>query len=265
MSGFRGRIRDLTFEGGDGGVGFFIEDVTGWLERPDMRRDSKKRQQAAGSHRAPGFSEDRLIVIDGECVTESPEQQAHFARRLSGLLEDGEYARLTIDHESTTLWCDVGLQSQSFDIDVYGTHAMFQVQFLAPDPYIYGDVHRYPATGTAAPGAEVPVWHYGNARAYPRFDVYGLASGGITEDYAVYGPTVAGTRKRYKVNGALAAGVTNTIDLSTGICNGPAGIRRGVVEDATTWGVPGGVTVSHSLDSNGDPAGFVAYITDTFI
>lgn len=261
MNGTRARIRDLVFEGGEGGHGFFIQDLTGWFERPDMRRENKKRQQAAGSHRSPGYADDRLIVIEGDCRTDSAEEQGHFARRLSGLLEDGGYARLTVDHEGMTLWCDVGLVSQSFDVEVYGSYATYQVQFIANDPYLYGETHRFPENGSVGPLVEVPMWHYGNARAYPRF----VVGGNVTEDYAVYGPGSGGSRKRYKVNGTVTAPVVDTIDLSDGTVLRNSAIRRGVVEDATTWGIPGGTVVNHTLDSNGDPAVFHGFVTDTYI
>jgi hypothetical protein len=258
------RIVVLVFDGREGGdKGFFIEPdgLSGWFNRPNMVRASAKRQQAAGSHPFPGYSDERLIVIEGKCYTSSPEEQQHYADRLAGLLEDGGFGRLVVEHEGKALWAEVGLVSQEFDIDVYGTDASYQVQLLAPDPHKYGKVRRFPKDGTVGPLQEVEVYHRGNARAYPRFVIEGT----ITKDYAVYGPGSGDTRKRYKVNGAVSPGHGNVIDLSDGTVILDGAVRRGVAEDATTWGVPGNTKVSHTLDSNGNPATLVAFITDTYI
>jgi hypothetical protein len=258
------RVGGLVFDGReDGDKGFFIEPdgLSGWFNRPNMVRASAKRQQAAGSHPFPGYSDERLITIEGKCYTRSPEEQQSYADKLAGLLEDGEFGRLTVEHQGQSLWANVGLVSQEFDIDVYGTDASYQVQLLAPDPYKYGTVRRFPADGSVGPLQEIEVFHRGNARAYPRF----VVAGTIDQDYAVYGPGTGNSRKRYKVNGAVSPRNSNVIDLSDGtvILNGA--IRRGVVEDATTWGIPGKTKVSHTLDSNGDPATLVVFVTDTFI
>lgn len=258
MSKFRATVGTMAFEGGPMlGDGFSLETITGWLSAPDMRRESRERQQAHGVMKAPGYLDQRLIVLEGKCFTTNAETQGHMAARLSGLLADGGYGRLTVEHEGTTLWADVGLQSQDFDITLYGQVAEYQIQFLAPDPFRYGETHTY---GPAGPLGEIPVFHYGNAKAYPRFSVAGT----ISEDYAVYGPGTGDTRKRFKVNGTVSSGHPNVIDLKTGIVKVDGIQRRGVIEDATTWGVPGGTTISHTLDSNGDPATLTVTITDTY-
>jgi hypothetical protein len=259
MTGDRVRIRDLVFEGGEGGEGFFFNrgGLSGWNDQTDLRREKNDRKQAHGVFRSPGYHDQRLIVIEGQCLTSSPEQQDWYSKRLSGLLNDGEYGRLTVDHQGTTLWADVGVYTQDWEVVEYGTIADYQIQLLAPDPFRYGETHTY---GPAGPLGEIPVFHYGNAKAFPRFNVAGT----ISEDYAVYGPGTGDTRKRFKVNGTVSNGHPNLIDLKTGIVRVDGIQRRGVIEDATTWGVPGGTTISHTLDSNGDPATLTVTITDTY-
>lgn len=259
MSEFRATVGPLSFEGGQMYEGFSLESISGWLSAPDIRRESAERQQAHGNFPAPGFLDQRLIVLEGKCFTNSAADQRHLGAQMSGLLTDGQYGRINVTHNGQTLWADVGLYTQEFDITLYGRVAEYQIQFVAPDPRRYGETRTF---GPVAEGGEVLVHHRGNARAYPRFKV--TAAGTMDEGWAVYGPGSGLTRKRFKVNGNIAAGQSNDINLLTGEVTIGNVRRRGVIEDATTWGIPGGTRVSHLLDTNGDGGTLTAYITDTY-
>lgn len=245
-------------------TGFLIEPdgFEGWDDGVDMRRESVEQLQQHGSFDLPGYMDSRVISITGNCVANTSAQLAVFRSQLTGLLVNGGKSRLSVAHQGSTLWVDVRLASQTkFVVRGDGKSARFQVQFWAADPRKYGETRSF---GPVAPGAELPVFHYGNFLANPRFTV---TAGGapLDEGWAVYGPGSGLSRKRFKVNGAVASGASNIIDLSTGQVTLNGNLRVGVVEDATTWGVPGGVRLNHLLDTNGDPGTLSVSITDTFI
>src|SRR5687768_13883255 len=102
-------IRDLLFDGGGGSDGLYITKggLQGWDAQPGFRREGNERQQAHGTFPSPGYLDQRLVIIEGECITSTPERQRWFSDRFSGLLNDGQQGRLSVEHQGLTLWADV--------------------------------------------------------------------------------------------------------------------------------------------------------------
>lgn len=249
----RASIRDLVFEGGDGQIGLFIEDITGWDDTPDMRREKVEYQAAHGSFDLPGYLDARLIVIEGHCRTNNPEQQQFWRNRLASLLGDGSSAKLTVEHQGLTLWTSVRLAAATtFDIVKYGEHAMYQVQLWAANPRKFGAQHEYVTTGPAD-----YAWHYGNFPASPKLLVAGSASG-----YTVFGPG----GRQFRVTRPLVPSHDHTIDLATGLLTVDGAIDTDNTPIADTWTIPGGAKVAHSISFDGGGSGLVAVRPlDTYI
>lgn len=267
MGSLTARINALSFHssGGPDFEGFLIDPdgFEGWDDGVDMRRQSVEQLQQHGSFDLPGYLDSRVISISGNCLAKSPAELAWMRSQLTGLLADGGKARLAVDHQGSTLWADVRLASQTKFVvrGGDGKTARFQLQLWAADPRKYGETRTF---GPVAPGAELPVFHYGNFPASPRFTVRAGGSP-LDEGWAVYGPGSGDSRKRFKVNGSVSAGSSNIIDLATGQVTAGGVLRVGVVEDATTWAVPGGVQMTHLIDTNGDGGTLSVSITDTYI
>lgn len=165
----------LLFEGGSGETTYTVESdsVRGWLlDGVDMRLEQVERPSAHGSFSLPGYLTGRSISWGGLILTDTPQEQEHAMRSLSGLLAGGLTDRLTIENTSSQ-WSTVK-RAGEFDMRMraYGRVASYRLQLWAPDPRIYGDVHNF----TAGQGAV----HYGNAPARPVFTVTGTAPGGYT-------------------------------------------------------------------------------------
>lgn len=242
-------LEGLRFEGGAGDATFTIgaDSVRGWLiDGVDVRREQVSRPAAHGEFAMPGFLTGRAISWGGDIETDSPAEQEHAMRKLSGLLAGGRSGKLVVENE-TTLWVNVQ-RGGDFDMTMhlYGRAASYRVQLWAPDPRIYGAVHEFPSGVSAV--------HRGNFEATPRL-LIGAGSGGYT---------ITGPNGRQILVGALAPAGAHYIDFAQGGLFTAAGVRiPGAMSVFQPWtvgpGLPGvvaSITGARSL---------VQRVTDTYI
>lgn len=206
----RGTLRvdvgGITFRGIHVGVTagphFVIQEMSGWDESPDMRRDAEDRPLQHGAFDAPGYLGARTISISGVILGESPTDLQQAVRRLNGLLADGDDAVMTVLDAVEPLWARVRRASAPA-VKVHGEDAAvadYQVQFWAPDPRRYGRVREFV-------GSSVVPFHQGTLPAIPEV----LVTGTFPQGYTIgYGPRV------FIVTAPLAAGRTHRIDMRTG-------------------------------------------------
>lgn len=239
----------LSFIGETGPATFTIErdGIRGvGLGGVDMRREQVERPAAHGMFALPAYLTGRSIRWGGLVLTDSMAQQEHALMRLSGLLADGGYSRLTVQSE-VTRWLDVQRASpEPPRILVPGKIASYSFEVWAPDPRMYGEVHDFP-------GGQVAV-NRGNFPATPRLLV-GAGSGGYT---------ITGPNGRVVTVNANAPAEAHSIDFVTGGLFNGAGAR--VANSITVYqpwtvapGLPGvGVSISGSRSIS-------QRVTDTFV
>ncbi len=193
---FHGVHADMT-----SGPHFVIQEMSGWDESPDMRRDTEDRPLQHGAFDAPGYLGARTISISGVILGQSPTDLQRAVRRLNGLLADGGSAVMTVHDALGSLWARVRRASAPA-VKVHGEDAAvadYQVQFWAPDPRRYGRAREFA-------GGDAP-FHQGTLPAIPEV----LVTGTFPQGYTIgYGP------RAFIVTAPLAAGQTHRIDMRTG-------------------------------------------------
>lgn len=219
-------------------------------DAPSVRRDTIARSGQHGAHEAPGYRDARVIPLSGWIVAESPLKLQHMRNRLASVLAYGQAGRMTIHRPLGSVWAKVMLADTPV-IKVRGAsecEASFQIQFWAPDPRLYGEVHEYAAGQTAI--------HYGNFPAAPELIVTGPKPGG----YTITGPG----GRQYIVTQSLAAGQTHRIDMVTGWLYLDGVLQSGAVSQARTWEVPPGLPGAvHTI--TGGTGSLTVRLTDTFV
>lgn len=236
--------------------GFLIEPggFRGWEGAPATRRERSDRPGSHGQFPAAAFKSSRLVTLAGTALGSSEAEVAHLGDVLAGIGQ--EDARITVTTAVGTRWADGSVEGAiRFDRVGGFAEADFEVSFLLPDPFKYGEVR----TSVSTPGAFVQSWHRGNAPAHPQFRV--TATTAMSSGYALLGKG----GKVFWVPSALAAGKTATIDFRTGIVRHD-GVRVSSVTPST-WSVNGGESVGWQLvPNNGVGAGTATcYLTDTFL
>ena len=230
-----GRLRvdigGLTFRGihvraGDGPY-FVIQEMTGWDESPDMRRDEEDRPLQHGAFDAPGYLTARVVSITGVILGESPADLQRAVRRLNGLLADGGSAVMTVHDALGPLWSRVRRASAP-GVRVRGeapSIADYQMQFWAPDPRRYGRLREFS-------GSSVVPYHEGTLPAIPEV----LVTGEFPQGYTIsYGSSA------FIVTAPLTAGQTHRIDMRTGWVFRGATQLVGAVAAAEVLHVPPGM------------------------
>ena len=194
---FHGVHADMT-----SGPHFVIQEMSGWDESPDMRRDTEDRPLQHGAFDATGYLSPRTVSLSGVILGESPRDLQHAVRRLNALLADGGDAVMTVQDALGPLWARVRRASAPA-MKVRGeapSIADYQVQFWAPDPRRYGQLREFA-------GVQVVPFHYGTMPAIPEV----LVTGTFPQGYTIgYGP------RAFIVTAPLAAGQTHRIDMRTG-------------------------------------------------
>lgn len=248
-------IGGLTFRGihvraGDGPY-FVIQEMTGWDESPDMRRDEEDRPLQHGAFDAPGYLTARVVSITGVILGDSPAGLQRAVRQLNGLLADGGADTLTVQDALEPLWARVrragapGVRIHGEDPSV----ADYQVQFWAPDPRRYGKARKFT-------GAQVVPFHYGTMPAIPEV----LVTGTFPQGYVVaYGSTA------FIVDAPLETGQTDRIDMRTGWLYRNGALLTGAVAAAEVIHIPpGSADEPMSLTGTGGAGSMTVRVVDTF-
>lgn len=199
----RAQLLGVTFDGDDGDSSYTITSISGWLDGVATRQTHLERPSQHGEFPLPTYLSGRLVTIAGEIYTHSEEKQQQAVERLTGLLADGGFAPLTVDHAGRVLRASVQRAGTPvITVDRWGLLAKYELQLWSPDPRRYGDEN------TTGPAASVEVVNRGNFPALPVLTITGAAAGGYTI-------TGSGGRQII-VTRALVSGTPHTFDMRTG-------------------------------------------------
>jgi hypothetical protein len=215
-------IDDLTFWGGEGEVGFFIEPegFTGWEDAPPTRSENLERI-GDGAHDAAEFYEARVLTLAGLCRARSGLELGAMRNDLFGALQGLKRVDVAYQGPPAAVW-GRRFGEPMFRTILPGRIARYQFSVRCPDPLKYGELREFPSTGNQL----VEFWHRGNFAAPPVHVVSGEGGG-----YTINGPD----EKRFTVRAPVAPGSPHTIDMSTGQISIDGTVRYGLVDQADTW------------------------------
>lgn len=246
----RAHLLGVTFDGDDGPSPYTITSISGWLDGVSTRLNHLERPTQHGEFDLPGYLSGRLITISGEIYTANDDEQQLAADRLTGLLADGGFADLVVDHTGRTLEARVQRSGTPvITVDRWGLLAKYELELWAPDPRKYGQLNTF------GPASTVQVFHRGNFPALSTLTITGSSAGG----YTMTGP---GGRKII-VTRALAASAPHVFEMRTGRLS-VGGVRvLGGVSRADLFAIPPGLPVTTISVSAG--AQVQVDVKDTFV
>lgn len=229
------------FEGLDSGV--------------DMRREDLDLPAAHGSYRMPGFLDSRAISISGVAVAASSDALGAMGRQLTALLATGGSALLKLKHHELNVWAEVSLASRTQFVIRAATPwlADFQIQFVAADPRLYGEINRF---GPIPVGSILTLSHRGTFPASPRFTINGASAGG----YTIGGPD----GKNFVVTQPLVGGIPHVVDFRNRRLYVGGNRVLGGIGNATTWQVNPGLPTT-IVTITGGTATIAASLPNTYI
>lgn len=212
---------------------WLFDEVDGWFDGPSVEVDSQARVISHGMFGQVGRRGGRTITVNGNMVAPTREQAGDAIDRLTSVLAGGEFGAFEFyDSDQGYRWAPVQLAATP-DLD-WSTekHVRFQLQFLAPDAYRYGQTSTASVGFAAASGSGlifdlfspdgvldfgplpdfgvVTVQNPGTAAASPIFVVTGPAPDG---GFAI---TDVSSGKRISFLGSVPDGSALTLDASTG-------------------------------------------------
>lgn len=242
-----------------GGVEYFVTDVTGWLDRPDIKQDSVSRELTDGDFPAPWHFGPRLIGIDGVAFCRDWAEQHHIVDQLNGLAANRR-EWLTIQGPGPMQSALVEVSGNSnFRMGINGV-LRFELRFKANDPRKYGELRTADVSTSWT-----TIRHYGNYPATPSFV---LTSSDIGDSgFLVYGEYPDEERRIWWYDYATS-GATHRINFATGehLVGGtprPERVRR-----SETWAIDPHVgmrtLVRPQTSGDGDISGTVSW-RDTWI
>jgi len=225
----------------------------GWTSGVGTRRDQAARQ-GHGSFRAPGRRESRTVTLTGMGIAPTEQETAALGRKLTGILAEGEYGRVTVETAAGVQYADGTLAGEVLFEHRGRTPriADWQLQLWFPDPRKYGEERSFPSAGNE----QTQIWHRGNFGAAPVHVISGTGPG-----YTLNGPD----GKRFTVREPVSTDSPHLVDMATGqvIIRGNA--RYGIVAEADVWTVAPGRTVPVRLVPAGGSLSMVTRVKDTYI
>ena len=245
------RVGEIEFRGHTD-RGFLIGPggFKGWEGAPASRRESGDRPGAHGSFRTPVFKGARLVTLSGTALASSEAEVVHMGDVLAGVGQAP--VRVTVTTEAGTRWADGDVEGPIIWDRVGGTpEAAYELSFLFPDPFKYGETQQFVTSSDAILTAH----HRGNTAATPRFTVAGTFPNGYALHAAGRVVQVAGS----------ATAISDTVDFRTGMVTRGGTFAPGRLQIGQFWSVPGGASLSWRLDRVGGTGTATMHLTDTFI
>lgn len=231
-------VDGLTFWGGYGNEGFFLDDegLQGWTDTPDVRFDSEERPGADGDFDSVSRYAGRLVIVTGTCQTQlGADKLGEYNRRLATALSGKKRAH--VDYEGVKSFADGRLASPiKFRTSLPGREARVQFSLRFPDPRKYGDLVPLDVTG---PGVAQVIYHRGNFGAAPQL----VVRGDMPQGYRIEGPG-----STYVVGRAVTAARPHVIDNATGLLSINGAVQFGAITSGTGWVIaPGSMPLTHTL------------------
>ncbi len=227
-------IKDVVFRSfRSGTVGQYVLDpnaLTGWDDTTNTRRDATVRPVSSGDFSEPYTFSARVIGLSGTAVARDRSELQRMRDNLAGVLNEGEYAQVSVETSTGTRYATVGLENKIEWVQQLDNVALFRVELYAPDPYIYGYeqvITIGTGSGTSAGGGLTyplkyaldynaqnkeqtasTVTNNGNVDAWPKFVVTGDYYSGFT--------ITDGKDKSVTYNGMVTPQSPVTIDMAKG-------------------------------------------------
>lgn len=110
----------------------------GWVDGPNIKRDTTARMNAHGEFTEKAYMSARLISFSGTAVATTITKLQEMRDTFLGILADGSYASLKVATKSDTRYATVGLEGSTSWVQQSDTSASWKINFYAPDPFIYG-------------------------------------------------------------------------------------------------------------------------------
>lgn len=211
---------------------WLFDDVDGWHDGAAVEVDSPPRVISHGMFGQSGRRGGRTITVNGNMVAPDRAQAADAVDRLSSVLADGEFGRFDFyDVDQGWRWANVQLAATpdlSWSTEL---HVRFQLQFLAPDAYRYGQTSTASVGFAAASGSGAVfdafpggVMDFGPLPSFGTLSVQNPGTAASSPVFTVSGPspssgftiTDVSTGKRITFLGVVPAGATLTLDASDG-------------------------------------------------
>lgn len=211
---------------------WLFDEVDGWHDGASVEVESSPRTVTHGMFGQVGRRGGRTITVNGNMVAPDRAQAGDAVDLLSSLLADGEFGRFDFyDVDQGWRWATVQLAATpdiAWDTE---THVKFQLQFVAPDSYRYGQTSSDTIGFAASSGAGMVfdlfpggVMDFG---PLPDFGVVSVQNTGTAPSspvFAVAGPTPDGgfaitdvsTGRRNTFLGVVPEGSVLTLDSSDG-------------------------------------------------
>lgn len=222
-------LNQLRFEGSPSNAddAYLIgpDGIEGYFESTSMRGHGEDRPLGHGSFDVPVFQTGRTIQWSGHVLSSSGFVAAKKRDLLTGVLAEGQSARLEVSNDAGPTWATVRLVAVR-PAATYGKRIPYLIQLLAADP------RRYGPQAEDFVGSSVEVFHFGNVTASPVITV----TGSMPSGYSVLGPE----GREYVVTQALTSGHEHRIVMRTGFLYRDGVLQRGAVSRAETWGAPPG-------------------------
>ena len=248
------RIKDLSFWGGLGAVGFFVDadGFEGWSDAPNTRSDETTITAGHGSYDSLEYYEARVVTVTGQCLARSAGELGQLRHQLLAALQ-GRFRITVTDFGETTYAYGRRFAAPKFQTTHPGRSARFQFSLRCADPRRFGSLTPLVVTG---PGQAQAIYHRGNFPASPRLIVTGTMPG-----YRIEGP--GGT---YVVNRPVSAAEPHRIETDTSLLSVNGAVQLGAITSGTGWTIaPGTSPVTHRLVPLSGTGTLQTHLRDTYI
>jgi hypothetical protein len=215
-------------------VDWGLEKIDGWYESSDLSSPGDRRSNSHGRFAQQGYADGKSISIDGFVKARDRAFLADAMEAVSATLADGGFDRLNVyDEDMGWRWAIVQRTGRpQFDQTSVPGVVRFQLQFIAPDAYRYGQTSSASVGFAAASGSGMvfPLFNpagFMNFGALPSFGTLSVQNPGTAPAspvFTVSGPSPEGgfvivdvaTGKRITFLGVVPDGMTLTLDASDG-------------------------------------------------
>jgi phage-related protein len=275
-------INGLTFRSYRSGTGSQLvldpTALTGWDDGANIKRSATVRPVSSGDFVEPYNFSSRLIALTGTAIAKDRGGLQVLRDKLTGVLEEDEYAEICVETSASTRYATVGLENKVEWIQQIDNAAMFRIEFYAPDPYIYSAerIINLGSTKDAGGGLSYPLQYpldyssdiantavptvnnAGNAASWPKFKITGNYFSGFVLSN--------GRDKKITYNGQVSMNSPVVIDTAKGTAM-QGGVDKSVYLSTRQWfSIDPGQTIRPTFTPIQDASGWCdIIIRDTFI
>lgn len=212
-------------------VDWALVGLEGWTESADMSVPQQRRPNSHGQFFQPGLLGGKVITVNGEVRSKVRALLTDAEEVIAATLADGGLGTLTVyDEDAGMRWAPVQrLGTPSIKSDDELDVVKFQLQFLAPDAYRYGQTTTATVgfAASSGSGAVFPAFPGGvmDFGPLPDFGIVSIQNPGTADAspvFSVTGPTPGfvitdvRTGKRNTFMSLVPDGQTLTVDTSDG-------------------------------------------------